>query len=51
MQRLEEWLDVSLIMVSHSARALALTQRLVVLEDGRLLADGPTAQLLSQPKA
>lgn len=51
MQRLEEWLDVSLIMVSHSARALALTHRLVVLEDGRLLADGPTAQLLSQPKA
>ena len=51
MQRLGEWLDVSLIMVSHSARALALTQRLVVLEDGRLLADGPTAQLLSQPKS
>lgn len=49
MARLAEWLDLSLIMVSHSARALALTQRLVVLEDGRLLADGPTDQLLTKP--
>lgn len=48
MQRLGEWQGVSLIMVSHSAQALALTQRLVVLEDGRLLADGPTRQLLAQ---
>ena len=46
MQRLAQWQGLSLIMVSHSARALALTQRLVVLEDGRLLADGPTSQLL-----
>lgn len=46
MQRLAQWEGLSLIMVSHSARALALTQRLVVLEDGRLLADGPTSQLL-----
>ena len=49
MERLAAWPDLSLIMVSHSARALALTQRLVVLEDGRLLADGPTAQLLAKP--
>ncbi len=49
MARLAEWQDLSLIMVSHSARALALTQRLVVLEDGRLLADGPTDQLLTKP--
>ncbi len=46
MQRLQAWPDLSLILVSHSARALALTERLVVLEDGRLLADGPTHQLL-----
>lgn len=51
MQRLGEWSGLSLIMVSHSARALALTQRLVVLEDGRLLADGPTDQLLIKPSA
>jgi ABC-type bacteriocin/lantibiotic exporter with double-glycine peptidase domain len=49
MERLAQWQDVSLIMVSHSARALALTHRLVVLEDGRLLADGPTANLLAKP--
>lgn len=51
MQRLSEWPGLSLIMVSHSARALALTQRLVVLEDGRLLADGPTSQLLAKSPA
>lgn len=50
MQRLQAWEGVSLVMVSHSARALALTQRLVVLEDGRLLADGPTEQLLATPR-
>lgn len=49
MARLAQWQGVSLIMVSHSARALALTQRLVVLEDGRLLADGPTEKLLVKP--
>ena len=47
MDRLAEWSGVSLIMVSHSARALALTQRLVVLDDGRILADGPTSKLLA----
>lgn len=51
MQRLADWPGLSLIMVSHSARALALTQRLVVLEDGRLLADGPTDKLLARPDA
>jgi ABC-type bacteriocin/lantibiotic exporter with double-glycine peptidase domain len=47
ISRLAALTDLSLIVVSHSARVLSLTQRLVVLEQGRLLADGPTQQLLS----
>jgi ATP-binding cassette subfamily B protein/ATP-binding cassette subfamily C protein LapB len=49
VQRLQAWPDLSLIVVSHSASVLSLTQRLVVLEEGRLLADGPTQQLLVTP--
>ncbi len=46
VERLAALTDVTLIMVTHSAAALAITQRLVVLEHGQLLADGPTAKLL-----
>jgi ATP-binding cassette subfamily C protein LapB len=46
VQRLGALTDITLIMVTHSAAALAITQRLVVLEQGRLLADGPTERLL-----
>ena len=46
VERLAQLEDVSLIIVSHSAKVLSLTQRLVVLEQGRVLADGPTAKLL-----
>ena len=46
VERLGALQDITLIMVTHSAAALAITQRLVVLEQGRLLADGPTARLL-----
>jgi ABC-type bacteriocin/lantibiotic exporter with double-glycine peptidase domain len=46
VERLAALSDVTLIMVTHSAAALAITQRLVVLEHGQLLADGPTAKLL-----
>jgi ABC-type bacteriocin/lantibiotic exporter with double-glycine peptidase domain len=38
--------DITLIVVSHSASMLSLTQRLIVLEAGRVLADGPTERLL-----
>jgi ABC-type bacteriocin/lantibiotic exporter with double-glycine peptidase domain len=47
VSRLAALTDLSLIVVSHSARVLSLTHRLVVLEQGRLLADGPTQQLLT----
>ena len=46
VQRLGALTDITLIMVTHSAAALSITQRLVVLEQGRLLADGPTERLL-----
>ena len=46
VERLGQLQNVSLIIVSHSAKALSLTQRLVVLEQGCVLADGPTAKLL-----
>ena len=45
-QRLGALSDITLIRVTHSAAALSITQRLVVLEQGRLLADGPTERLL-----
>jgi ABC-type transport system involved in cytochrome bd biosynthesis fused ATPase/permease subunit len=41
---------VTLIIATHSAKVLSITQRVVVLEYGRLLADGPTQKLL-QPSA
>ena len=46
VERLAALTDVTLIMVTHSAAALAITERLVVLDHGQLLADGPTAKLL-----
>ena len=51
VHRLSKLTDLSLIIVSHSSRALSLTQRLVVLEQGRVLADGPTRDLLVTDKA
>jgi ATP-binding cassette subfamily B protein/ATP-binding cassette subfamily C protein LapB len=51
VSRLAQLPNISLIVVSHSASVLSLTQRLVVLEQGRLLADGPTQQLLVSSKA
>ena len=48
---LSEWLpaeDIPLVYVSHAANELAqLTQQLVVLEEGTVVAQGPTAGLLS----
>jgi ABC-type bacteriocin/lantibiotic exporter with double-glycine peptidase domain len=46
VERLVALTDVTLIVVTHSAALLAITQRLVVLEHGQVLADGPTAKLL-----
>ena len=46
IERLAELQGVTLIIATHSAKVLSITQRLVVLEHGRLLADGPTQKML-----
>jgi ABC-type bacteriocin/lantibiotic exporter with double-glycine peptidase domain len=46
VQRLSELTDITLIVVTHSAVVLGITQRLVVLDQGHLLADGATTKLL-----
>lgn len=46
VQRLSELTDITLIVVTHSAAVLGITQRLVVLDQGRLLADDATTKLL-----
>ncbi len=48
VERLRALSGVTLIVVSHSAAMLSVTQRLVVLENGRLLADGATDQMLKR---
>jgi ABC-type bacteriocin/lantibiotic exporter with double-glycine peptidase domain len=45
IERMSTLKSMSLIMVTHSNRALALTDRLIVLEQGKLLADGLTKDL------
>lgn len=51
-ERLASLKNLGLVMVTHSQRALALTDRIVVLEQGTLLADGPTKDLwMNQPSA
>lgn len=53
--RLAEWLpaeDISLVYVSHAANELAqLTQQLIVLERGAVMARGETERLLDAPSA
>jgi ABC-type bacteriocin/lantibiotic exporter with double-glycine peptidase domain len=46
IDRLAQLQGVTLIIATHSAKVLSITQRVVVLEHGRLLADGPTQKLL-----
>ena len=46
VERFRALSGVTLIVVSHSAAMPSVTQRLVVLENGRLLADGATDQML-----
>ncbi len=44
--RLQSLESVSLVIISHSALMLGMTDRLVALDQGRIIADGPTRQLL-----
>jgi ABC-type bacteriocin/lantibiotic exporter with double-glycine peptidase domain len=44
--RLDELRHATLIIVSHSARVLGLTHRVLVFDQGRLVADGPTSVIV-----
>ena len=46
VERLNQIQDVTLVVVSHSAKVLSLTQRIIVLEQGRVLGDGATEKML-----
>ena len=46
VERLHQLQDITLLIVTHSAAALQLTKRLIVLEKGGVLADGPTQTML-----
>ena len=46
VSRLAELKGVTLLLVTHSVRMLALTHRVIVLEQGRLVADGETNALV-----
>ncbi|MCE2782882.1 peptidase domain-containing ABC transporter [Limnohabitans sp.] len=46
VERLNQLQDVTLVVVSHSAKVLSLTQRIIVLEQGRVLGDGATEKML-----
>jgi ABC-type bacteriocin/lantibiotic exporter with double-glycine peptidase domain len=46
IKRLAELQNVTLILVTHSSAALSITERLVVLEQGKVLADGETKKML-----
>ena len=46
IDRLQTLKGVTLLIVSHNARVLGMTERLIVLENGSVLADGLTKQML-----
>jgi ABC-type bacteriocin/lantibiotic exporter with double-glycine peptidase domain len=46
VERLARLQGVTLILVSHSARALALCPRVIALDRGRVVADGATRDLV-----
>lgn len=46
VNRLAELNNVTLILVTHSAMMLALSRRVIALDNGRIIADGPTQKLV-----
>lgn len=46
VERLSQIQGITLVVVSHNSKVLSMTQRLIVLEHGRLLADGLTEKML-----
>lgn len=46
VQRLAEQQDITLVVVTHNSAVLRVTQRLIVLEHGKIIADGLTEKML-----
>ena len=46
VERLSQMQGITLVVVSHNSKVLSMTKRLIVLEQGRLLADGLTENML-----
>jgi ABC-type bacteriocin/lantibiotic exporter with double-glycine peptidase domain len=46
VQRLAEQQDITLVVVTHNSAVLRITQRLIVLENGKVIADGLTEKML-----
>jgi ATP-binding cassette subfamily C protein LapB len=46
VQRLATLEGVTLVLISHSARLLALCSRVIAMDRGRVVADGPTDELV-----
>jgi len=42
--------DATMLLVTHKMNLLALVERLLVIEEGRLVADGPKQQVLEELK-
>jgi ATP-binding cassette subfamily C protein LapB len=40
--------DKTLILVTHRMQLLSLTQRLIVMNNGRIALDGPTGEVLAK---
>ena len=46
VQRLSEQQDITLVVVTHNSAVLRITQRLIVLENGKVIADGLNEKML-----
>jgi ABC-type branched-subunit amino acid transport system ATPase component len=46
VERMSQMHGFTLVVVSHYAKVLSMTQRLIALEQGRLLANGLTERML-----
>jgi ATP-binding cassette subfamily C protein LapB len=50
-RKLEDWLGQrTLVLVTHRASLLTLVQRIIVIDGGRVVADGPKEQVLEALK-
>ncbi|WP_181782468.1 ABC transporter ATP-binding protein, partial [Pseudonocardia pini] len=51
LERLRATTDITLLFISHDLGSIAgVTDRTIVLHDGRIVEDGPTAQVITAPE-